>query len=502
LPTPIVPDRNASSLFEGVNIVSEDVINEEGAEDESFADLFESYSAGMNEDVQIGDKIQGEIISIGKDAVFVDTGTKIDGVVDKTELLDENLELPCKVGEILELYVVSRSGSEIRLSKALSGVGGIHILGEAFESAVPVEGKVKGTCKGGFQVEILQKRAFCPISQIDLRYVEKPDDYVGETYSFLITQLEENGRNIVVSRRELLQREQAKARSEFLEGLVIGTQFEGRVTKLMPYGAFVELQPGVEGMVHLSELGWSRVAKAEDVLSTGDLATVKVISVEPGKKPGQVKIALSIKQLTEDPWNSAQDAFRIGDKIRGKVTRCVKFGAFVEIAPGIEGLVHISEMSYRQRVLKSEDVVAEGETVEVMIKEIDVAKRRISLSMKEAEGDPWVGIRDRIKVGQSVEGTIEKKEKFGYFVQLEPGITGLLPKSKISNSENPASIEKLRERDRITLVVEEIRPEERRMTLRPGDSAGEDEWRSYTKAEEKSIGSLGEKLQKALKSKT
>jgi small subunit ribosomal protein S1 len=269
----------------------------------------------------------------------------------------------------------------------------------------------------------------------------------------------------------------------------------------MPYGAFVELQPGVEGMVHLSELGWSRVAKVEEVLSGGEVVTVKVIGMEPGKKPGQVKIALSIKQLTEDPWNNVQDEFRVGDKTRGRVTRCVKFGAFVEIAPGIEGLVHISEMSYRQRVLKAEDVVADGETVEVMIKEIDVEKKRISLSMKDAEGDPWVDIRDRIKVGQSVDGTIEKREKFGYFVRLEPGITGLLPKSKISNSNNPASIEKLKEGDRITLVVEEIRPEERRITLRPGDSASEDDWRSYTKAEEKPIGSLGEKLQQALKAK-
>jgi small subunit ribosomal protein S1 len=481
--------------------VSEELNNENGVEEESFADLFESYSAGMNEDAQIGDKIRGEIISIGQDTVFVDTGTKIDGVVDKAELLDENLELPYKVGEILELYVVSRSGNEIRLSKALSGAGGLHVIGEAFESAVPVEGKVKGTCKGGFNVEILQKRAFCPISQIDLKYVEKPDEYVGETYSFLITQLEENGRNIVVSRRKLLQREQEKARAEFLKDLATGAQLEGRVTKLMPYGAFVELQPGVEGMVHLSELGWSRVEKAEEALNTGEFVTVEVIGIEPGKKPGQVKIALSIKQLTEDPWNNVQDEFRAGDKTRGRVTRCVKFGAFVEIAPGIEGLVHISEMSYRQRVLKAEDVVTAGETVEVMIKEIDVERRRISLSMKDAEGDPWVDIRDRINVGQSVDGTIEKREKFGYFVQLEPGITGLLPKSKINNSDNPGAIEKLKEGDRIMLVVEEIRPEERRITLRPGDSAGEDDWQSYTKAEEKPIGSLGEKLQQALKAR-
>jgi small subunit ribosomal protein S1 len=481
--------------------VSDDVIDEKDSEEESFADLFESYGAGMNEDVQIGDKIRGEIISIGRDAVFVDTGTKIDGVVDKEELLDDNRELPYKEGDILELYVVSYDGNEIRLSRALSGVGGLHVVGKAFEKALPVEGKVKGQCKGGFHVEIMHKRAFCPIGEMDLKYVENPDDHVGETYLFLISQFEENGRNIVVSRRKLLKKEQEKARKQFFQDIVIGIHLEGRITKLMPYGAFVELFPGIEGMVHLSEISWSRLEEAHEVLKTGDSITVKVIGIEQGKQPGQIKIALSIKQVTGDPWNSVQDKFRIGDKIRGKVTRCVKFGAFVEIAPGIEGLVHISEMSYKKRVLKAENVVAVAETVEVMIKEIDVEKRRISLSMRDAEGDPWIDIREKYTVGQCVDGTIEKKEKFGFFVVLEPGITGLLPRSKINNSHKPALIEKLRQGDAITVMVEEIHPEERKITLGPGDSTDEDDRGKFAKDTEKPIGSLGEKLQQALKSK-
>ena len=214
-----------------------------------------------------------------------------------------------------------------------------------------------------------------------------------------------------------------------------------------------------------------------------------------------MKIALSMKQATGDPWTSVQDKFRIGDKIRGKVTGCVKFGAFVEIAPGIEGLVHLSEMSYKKRVLKAEDIVASGETVEVMIKEIDVEKRRISLSMREAEGDPWINIQEKYRPGQSVKGTVEKKEKFGYFVVLEPGITGLLPKSKISTSHKPSSAEKLRQGDAVTVIVEEIQPDERKITLSPGDSMDEDDWRNFVKDGERPIGSLGEKLQQALKSK-
>ena len=421
--------------------------------------------------------------------------------MNKEELLDENLELPYKEGDILELYIVAYDGNEIRLSKAISGIEGLHIIYEAFKKAIPVEGTVKGECKGGFHVEITKRRAFCPVSQMDLRYVESPADHVGETYLFLITQFEEDGKNIVVSRRELLKKEQEKKRKQFFQDLAIGTQLEGRVTKLMPYGAFVEILPGIDGMVHVSEISWSRVGKVEDVLKTGDLVTVKIIGMEEGKRPGEKKLALSLKQMTGDPWDNGEGLFRTGDKIKGKVTRCVKFGAFVEIAPGIEGLVHISEMSYKKRVLKAEDVVMAGDTVEVMVKEIDIEKRRISLSMKDAEGDPWIDIFNKYKVGQSVEGIIEKKERFGYFVSLEPGITGLLPKSKIESLHQPSVIEKLGQGDAIPVVVEKIDPDERKIALSPGDTMGEEDWRKYGKNSEKPIGSLGEKLRQALKPK-
>jgi small subunit ribosomal protein S1 len=481
--------------------VSDNFIDDKSAEEESFAELFESYSAGAKEGVEIGDKIRGKIISIGRDTVFIDTGTKIDGVVDKDELLDDNRELPYKEGDILELYVVSHDGDEIRLRRALSGVGALHVFAEAFRRAVPVEGKVIRECKGGFHVQIMQKRAFCPTSQMDLKYVESPKDYLGETYEFLITQFGGDGRNIVVSRRELLKKKQEKAIKQFFEDIAIDTQLEGRVTKLMPYGAFVELFPGIQGLVHISEISWSRVEKAEEVLKMGEEITVKVIGIEQGKRPGQMKIALSIKQVIGDPWDRVQDKFFIGDKIKGKVTGCAKFGAFVEIAPGIHGLVHISEMSYKKRIWRAEDVVAVGGTVEVMIKEIDVGKKRISLSIRDAEGDPWIDIGEKYRVGQSVEGTIERKEKSGYLVGLEPGITGLLPKSKIENSYEPTLIENLRQGDAITVIVEEIDPDERKVILGTGDPIDEDERRSLAKDAEKPMGSLGEKLERALQSK-
>jgi small subunit ribosomal protein S1 len=468
---------------------------------ESFAAMLEDYSPDRIAEVRVGDKIRGKIVSIGKDSVFIDTGTKIDGVVDKSELYDKNQQMTLKNGDIVELYVVALAEDEIRLSKAVSGIGGLHMLREAFEKAIPVEGKIIETCKGGFRVEILQRKAFCPISQVDIKFVENSSQYVGKSLNFLITAFEENGRNIVLSRRALMAREQKKAREEFYKTLRVGNIIDGRVTRIMPYGAFVQLSEGVEGMIHISELSWSKVAKPETVVHVADTVQVKVIDIEPDQKPGLLKVGLSIKQLTEDPWNSAGERFQEGEKTRGTVTRCTNFGAFVEVAPGIEGLVHISEMSYKKRVLKAEDIVTVGETVAVVIKEIDLENRRLSLSIRDAEGDPWVDIADKYTVGRTHEGILEKKEKFGYFVSLEPGITGLLPKSKLSRSHKSTDIEKLKEGDPIPVIIEALNPRERKITLAPGTSADEQNWQSFANDARSSIGSLGEKLHQALTQK-
>jgi small subunit ribosomal protein S1 len=469
--------------------------------EESFEELYHSYTAGMGEAIRVGDRIKGPIISIGKESVFVDTGTKIDAVVDKAELLDEKGHFLYKEGDELELYVTSLRGDEIRLSRTVSSAGGIQALQEAHRSGIPVEGKVKAQIKGGYQVEVMQKRAFCPISQMDLRFQEKPEENVGKTYQFLITQFEEKGRNIVLSRRELLKREQAKALKEFVAGLKVGDQLPGRVTRLMPYGAFVELFPGLEGMVHLSELSWSRVEKAESLLSPNAPVTVKVLGIGQGVKPGSLKISLSLKQVTGDPWEGVQDKFHIGEKVNGKVTRCAGFGAFVEIAPGIEGLVHLSEMSYTKRVTKAEEVVKPGDIVPLVIKEIDPQKRRISLSIKDTEGDPWIGVPETFRVGQRVEGVVEKKEKFGYFISLNPGITGLLPLSKIKAASKPSQYEKLQQGDKVNVVIEEIHLDERKITLAPGDLMEEGDWESFAKKDEKPSSIFGEKLHKAMENK-
>lgn len=466
--------------------------------EESFAEMFEAYSAGMKEDLRVGDKIHGRIISITESAVFVDTGTKADGVVEIEDLKDDEGNLPYEVGDEVDLFVVSANESEIRLSRAIAGVGGLEMLKDAYAGHIPVEGKVIQTIKGGFQVEVLKRRAFCPISQIDTHYVEDGEAYVGRSFEFLIKQLNEKGRNIVLSRRQLLEAEQKKAQEAFLKELEQDRTYDGRVTRLMPYGAFVELTPGLEGMVHISELSWSRVEKPDDAVTPGQTVKVKVLRVESG--PKGPKIALSIKQIDGDPWDRLPDTVEPGRKVTGKVTRCADFGAFVEILPGIEGLVHISEMSYTQRVHKPQDVVDPGQEVSVVIKEVDAEKRRIGLSIRDAEGDPWLEIDQKLTKGEPVKGVVENPAQFGIFVRLAPGIVGLLPKSAISRSANAAQIDKLKQGDGITVVVEEINKADRRISLKPHDAGDEGEWQQYKGASEKApLGDLGEKLARALK---
>ena len=469
--------------------------------EENFAELLEAFSPGARRDVRAGDRVTGKIISIGKDSIFVDAGMKIDAVVERGEFLDADQNLTCVEGDPVELYVTAVAENEIRLSRALSGIGGVQILRQAHQASAPVEGKVKEVCKGGFHVEVMQRRAFCPLSQIDLSPVEDPSVHVGATYPFLITRFEDKGRNIVVSRRALLNRELEAARQQFLATLNPGDVIDGNVTRIMPFGAFVELSAGVEGMIHVSEISWSKTAQPGDILKPGDRPRVKVLGIEPGGAKGQLRIALSIRQLEADPWLSVEDKFKEGDVVRGKVTRCMTFGAFVEIAPGIEGMVHISEMSYTRRVHKTEDVVTAGDLVTVVVKAVDLEKKRISLSLRDAEGDPWAEVFERFAVGQRVQGVLEKKEKFGYFVRLAPGITGLLPLSSMRRSAAASDLEKTKEGDSLLVAVEEINLQRRRISLAPVSEEDEGSWRTFSgQNKESSLGTLAEQLHNALSS--
>ncbi|WP_031388179.1 30S ribosomal protein S1 [Desulfonatronum thiodismutans] len=466
--------------------------------EQSFAEMFEASEMEMKPDLRVGDRIKGRIIAVSEEMVYVDTGTKSDGVIEKQELLDKDGTFALREGDEVELFVVAVQGGQIRLAKALSGEGGLEQLRQAMEEGIPVEGKIKDTCKGGFRVRILDKTAFCPLSQVDRRPVDDPEALVGETMQFLITKVEERGRNIVVSRRALLDQELAATLAEFLEKASVGDLLQGTVSRLAPFGAFVELAPGLEGLVHVSELGWSRNVSPEDVVALGDQVTVKLLKVEDQGKG--IRLELSMKQAMEDPWSRLADEIQVGGKLSGRVTNLAPFGAFMEIAPGIEGLVHVSEMSYLKRVHKPGDMVSVGDSVPVMVKSIDPQSRRIALSMRDAEGDPWEAVAERFKKGQVVQGTMEKREKFGMFVRLEPGVVGLLPLSRLERAEDE-TYAKAKPGDVLPVVVDVVDGDKRRISLAlPGTEQNED-WRGHAAQESAPMGSLGEQLKKAMEKK-
>ena len=432
---------------------------EEGLED--FAAMLAAHDEASSGRVQPGQKVKGTIIAITGESVFVDVGLKEDGIMDRKDLLDADGKEIAGQGDTVEAWVVSASPQGIVLSRSMSG-SGVAALEEARDAGLPVEGRVSGTCKGGYLVEVLGKTAFCPGSQMEATGGDA-DGPVGRTMQFLVTRVENRGRNIVVSRRALLDRERRENLEKLLETLKPGDMVEGRVTRLAPFGAFVELAPAVEGMIHLSELSWSRVGAADEAVSVGDPVRVKVLDITTNDK-GQTRISLSRKQAEGDPWQDVPEKIAAGSIVQGKVRRLAPFGAFVEVLPGVEGLIHISEMSWAKRVNKPEDVLSVGDEVSVKVKDENPETRRIALSLRDAEGDPWQDAEQRFPVGATVEGTVESNGKFGVFVTLAPGITGLLPAGVIKNSKKP-ELAKLDKGDSVTLVIQNIDTGARRVSL-------------------------------------
>ena len=441
------------------------------SETENFAELFAAQEAEHVPGAHLvpGQRVTVTVVAVTADTVFVSAGSKVDGIVDLAELDEKN---PPAVGDQLDLYVVTVSPQEVRLSKMMSGAGGLTALEEARDARLPVEGKVKAEVKGGFAVEIMKRRAFCPMGQMDLRPVTDAESFIGKSFPFIITKLEKNGRNIVVSRRVLLEEEQTENRTAFLATVKEGDIVEGVVSRLAPFGAFIELSPGVEGLAHLSELSWARISQAEDAFAVGQSVTVKILGIaESDKGP---RISLSVRQAADDPWLDVAEKLHEGDIVSGKVIRLAPFGVFVEVLPGIEGLIHISELSYEKRVNKPEEIVSEGEMVSVKIKGIDLEKKRLSLSLRDVGGNPWDTVEDHFAIDQELNGTVEKRAVFGLFVNIAPGITGLVPASSIAAARDKKGLDKAPPDSAVSVVIREIDSAARRITLGvPG--ASEDE---------------------------
>ncbi len=407
-------------------------------EDISFAELFESSERAPGVHVSPGERVTGTVVKISKDTVFIDLGGKSEGTADVQEFRGPDGNLEIKEGDEVQLRVSSvRQG--VHLSKAIKarGAEAVRLLEEARQNRVPVEGRIAAVNKGGFDVDLSGIRAFCPISQIDLRYCEKPEVHIGARYPFRIMEIAERGRNIIVSRRVLLQEEEEKKAKETLARIQPDMELEGRVTRVANFGAFVDIG-GVDGMVHVSEISRARVENVSEFLETGQVVKVKVLRIDADKK-GRPRIALSMKALEPELWDQ-EFPFQEGDIITGKISRLMDFGAFVEIARGIEGLVHVSEISY-QRVSHPNKVLKEGEEVRVFVLKIDREKRRISLSLKDVQVKDQMGAGGnevRRESGQVLKGIVEDYKPYGLFVrlpQLGMDVRGLLPMEELLDTD-------------------------------------------------------------------
>ena len=341
--------------------------------------------------LKVGAEVRGRILSIGRDAAFIDLGGKDDGALSLDELRGPDGQLTAQVGDeiVARIVEIDGRGGGVVLRRTLGrGPDSRGELRQAFELGIPFEGQVSAVIKGGVEVQVGGVRGFCPISQLDLRHVEDASGYVGQKLSFRITRFEESGRgvNVVLSRRSLLE-EAAQAQAEELrKKLAPGVVVRGRVTALKDYGAFVDLG-GLEGMLHVSELSFQRARMPKDVLSVGQEIEVLVLKIEPSTDPKRSeRISLSLKSLEKDPWSDIETRYPTGTRFPATVLRTEVFGAIVELEPGIEGLVHISELGGGKRLRHARESVQVGSKIEVLIQQVDREKRRLSLA-RASDGD-------------------------------------------------------------------------------------------------------------------
>jgi small subunit ribosomal protein S1 len=342
-------------------------------EEEDFATMFEASVQAKR--IERGQTIEGTIVAIGEEVALVDVGGKSEATIDVAELKDDEGDLEVAVGDRIHALVVSTAGGLMLSRRLARGAATARQLEDAFRAGLPVEGKVERAVKGGFEVRIARQRAFCPISQIDIVRDTDPAQHEGRVYQFRIVEYKDN-RNFVVSRRVLLEEQQRAEAAEVRNSIVEGAVMTGRVASVREFGAFIDLGGGVQGLLHVSEMGWARVSDSLQVVKPGDEISVKVLRVDADRQ----KIALGLKQLMADPWLKVRDTYVAGQIRTGRVTRVAEFGAFVELEPGIEGLIPLSESG----VARDGDVKKAfpvGNTIEVVVLDVDSDARRIRLSI-------------------------------------------------------------------------------------------------------------------------
>jgi small subunit ribosomal protein S1 len=398
-----------------------------------------------------GDVIRGTIVAIHGDVALVDVSGKSEAVLDRSEIDDLG------TGDPVEVVVVS-VGEEVRVSRRLALEAKLkEKLNEAVASGEAMEGKVVGRRKGGFDVTISGVRGFCPLSHISDLRADDLDSHLGQTYTFKVLEYDPDGQRLVVSRAAHLREEKARSRDAAWAMLEVGAEVEGRVRSLTDFGAFVDVG-GVDGLVHVTEIAHHRVGHPREALQVDQEIRVKVLELDREKD----RISLSMKALIADPWDKVEERCPVRGAFEGTVVRKTDFGAFVEIEPGMDGLLHVSQLNPGLEL----DSLEVGQTVSGWVRDVDTENRRISLTMRQIpDRDPWERIEMRYREGQTVEGTVENGADFGVFVELEPGLSGLIPISELGLERNADPRTAFSPGEKIQLKLMAVDPDRRRISL-------------------------------------
>ena len=392
------------------------------------AEMQEIYEQSFRDIVE-GDIVKGTILEIRDDAVLVDIGYKSEGLISLREFRSPSGENTAKIGDTVDVYLEQKEDSDGLIVLSREKAEKIKIwdeLSKIYERGGGVTGMILGRTKGGLIVDI-GVRAFLPGSQVDLRPVRDLDKLIGKAFPMKIIKLNQKRGNIVLSRRELLEEERKHLKEQTLANLEEGKRIKGKIKNITEYGAFVDLG-GLDGLLHITDMSWGRVGHPSELFQVGDEIEVVVLKFDRTNE----RVSLGYKQRLPDPWEAVEQRYPVGSKLKGKVVSLTDYGAFVELEEGVEGLVHISEMSWTQRVKHPSKVVAIGDVVEVVVLDVDRGNKRISLGMRQAEPNPWNFIEERYPVGTRVEGKVRNLADFGAFVELEEGIDGLIHISDMS----------------------------------------------------------------------
>ncbi|WP_457756039.1 30S ribosomal protein S1 [Thermodesulfatator indicus] len=433
--------------------------NQNQAPEESFEELL----AGEIKTISRGEVLTGKVLRVDPEWVFIDIGYKSEGVAPTTEFTGPNGEVKVKPGDEVEILIENLRTPDgmVRVAyKKLQRRRAWNKIEQAQKNKTPLEAYVLERIKGGFAVDIEGLKAFLPFSQAFLKPPKNPEEIIGTTLKVEVVSVDRKKNNVVVSHRNYLEKESERRKKELLENLEEGQVLEGTVKSITDYGVFVDLG-GVDGLLHVSDISWGRVKHPSNYFKVGDRIKVKVIKYDREKE----KIALGIKQLTPDPWETVAEKYPEGKRIEGKVVSLTNFGAFVELEPGVEGLIHISELSWTKRIKHPRDILEVGDKVEVVVLGVDSENRRVSLSLKQVEPNPWDVLVEQFSEGMVIEAPVKTVTDFGVFVEVMEGIDGFIHVSDLSWGRIKHPSEAYKPGDMIQAVILKIDREKEKLAL-------------------------------------